>query len=135
MTLVICDILVLFQQKTACEMSMSDWSSDVCSSDLGQAVLERAEQPLRPAPRLRRVGGDVADAELPERPADLRRMVPIDLAAGSCRVEVVAASVGVEAGEQRLGRNPRVARPERAGGPFLLHQQRPIQRTKGGEGK
>src|SRR3546814_4591881 len=33
-----------FKQKTAYEMRISDWSSDVCSSDL---LLERARQPLQ----------------------------------------------------------------------------------------
>src|SRR3546814_7782759 len=32
----------LFKQKTAYEMRISDWSSDVCSSDLGLAVLLEA---------------------------------------------------------------------------------------------
>src|SRR3546814_2913435 len=32
-----------FKQKTAYEMRISDWSSDVCSSDL-QQILERREQ-------------------------------------------------------------------------------------------
>src|SRR3546814_17329249 len=30
-----------FKQKTAYEMRISDWSSDVCSSDLGRATLHR----------------------------------------------------------------------------------------------
>src|SRR3546814_14293683 len=30
----ICEIVFLFKQKTAYEMRISDWSSDVCSSDL-----------------------------------------------------------------------------------------------------
>src|SRR3546814_3489630 len=34
-----------FKQKTAYEMRISDWSSDVCSSDLGQ--LGRDEQDVR----------------------------------------------------------------------------------------
>src|SRR3546814_11449926 len=38
-----------FKQKTACEMRISDWSSDVCSSDLGevlaQAIVQFARQP------------------------------------------------------------------------------------------
>src|SRR3546814_7710279 len=46
MLFVMCDLLVLlwfffFKQKTAYEMRISDWSSDVCSSDLyfaGQSV-------------------------------------------------------------------------------------------------
>src|SRR3546814_7071942 len=37
-----------FKQKTAYEMRISDWSSDVCSSDLaGQSYLEDARQILR----------------------------------------------------------------------------------------
>src|SRR3546814_15313849 len=31
---VVCDWFVFFKQKTAYEMRISDWSSDVCSSDL-----------------------------------------------------------------------------------------------------
>src|SRR3546814_5183283 len=31
-----------FKQKTAYEMRISDWSSDVCSSDLARYILERA---------------------------------------------------------------------------------------------
>src|SRR3546814_12078515 len=36
-----------FKQKTAYEMRISDWSSDVCSSDLLRAVIERGEQERR----------------------------------------------------------------------------------------
>jgi hypothetical protein len=38
---------------------------------LRQPVLQRPEDPLGAAARLRRVGGDVLDAELRKRPADL----------------------------------------------------------------
>src|SRR3546814_2495645 len=34
---------VFFKQKTAYEMRISDWSSDVCSSDLGELVADDAE--------------------------------------------------------------------------------------------
>src|SRR3546814_3548111 len=34
----------LFKQKTAYEMRISDWSSDVCSSDLGEAVEAQGER-------------------------------------------------------------------------------------------
>src|SRR3546814_3919880 len=34
MCIVVCCILFFFTQKTAYEMRISDWSSDVCSSDL-----------------------------------------------------------------------------------------------------
>jgi hypothetical protein len=50
---------------------------------LGQAVLQRAEEPLRAPARLRRIGGDMLDAELRQGPADLGGMLPVDPAAGS----------------------------------------------------
>src|SRR3546814_2613661 len=34
------DIIFFFKQKTAYEMRISDWSSDVCSSDLAGARIE-----------------------------------------------------------------------------------------------
>src|SRR3546814_1017233 len=45
------DFLFFFKQKTAYEMRISDWSSDVCSSDLGDELrrvvrLPRARRPL-----------------------------------------------------------------------------------------
>src|SRR3546814_13373079 len=33
------DVVLVFKQKTAYEMRISDWSSDVCSSDLSSAVV------------------------------------------------------------------------------------------------
>src|SRR3546814_10817327 len=36
MFLVVFGLFFFFKQKTAYEMRISDWSSDVCSSDLGQ---------------------------------------------------------------------------------------------------
>src|SRR3546814_3666380 len=48
--MVVCDVLLFsvfffFKQKTAYEMRISDWSSDVCSSDLHHAAqLRRAER-------------------------------------------------------------------------------------------
>src|SRR3546814_9758931 len=35
--------IFFFKQKTAYEMRISDWSSDVCSSDLAPPLRERAE--------------------------------------------------------------------------------------------
>src|SRR3546814_2790169 len=34
----VCTVVCFFKQKTAYEMRISDWSSDVCSSDLHQLV-------------------------------------------------------------------------------------------------
>src|SRR3546814_6604122 len=55
--------IFLFKQKTAYEMRISDWSSDVCSSDL-RGVLPR---------RKRRESGDVPEAETHRRAAGARR--------------------------------------------------------------
>ena len=46
---------------------------------LGQAILESAERPLGAPPRLGRVGRDVLDPELDERPADLGELILGDL--------------------------------------------------------
>src|SRR3546814_9542786 len=36
-------VICVFKQKTAYEMRISDWSSDVCSSDLGDGILQLGE--------------------------------------------------------------------------------------------
>src|SRR3546814_18860830 len=41
-------VVFFFKQKTAYEMRISDWSSDVCSSDLGSALRAVADTPKRP---------------------------------------------------------------------------------------
>src|SRR3546814_7330685 len=38
-------LVFFFKQKTAYEMRISDWSSDVCSSDLAQAIQSLATLP------------------------------------------------------------------------------------------
>src|SRR3546814_8402438 len=53
-------VFFFFKQKTAYEMRISDWSSDVCSSDLFDARLDH--------PRLGRevgAGGEIADQPEP----------------------------------------------------------------------
>src|SRR3546814_394516 len=40
-------LLFFFKQKTAYEMRISDWSSDVCSSDLGAAAAAAAAETAR----------------------------------------------------------------------------------------
>src|SRR3546814_3053656 len=39
--MIICLVFCFFKQKTAYDVRISDWSSDVCSSDLGVADYER----------------------------------------------------------------------------------------------
>src|SRR3546814_2535770 len=50
-----------FKQKTAYEMRISDWSSDVCSSDLPEREFS-ADQPWRLLPRSHIHSGDSAGA-------------------------------------------------------------------------
>src|SRR3546814_6477625 len=63
--------VLFFKLNTVYELRMSVWSSDVCSSDLGddgaddgddQRVLDRVEQRRR-----REIGGVVGEADIPRR--------------------------------------------------------------------
>src|SRR3546814_8921362 len=85
--LVLSDVLcfVFFKQKTAYEMRISDWSSDVCSSDLGEMVTDgcRATEPSqtgRTAPVYIGVFADPgarhAERFLPVQPRGLRDLGP-----------------------------------------------------------
>src|SRR3546814_8290154 len=49
--------MLVFNQKTAYEMRISDWSSDVCFSDLGNDAVVRARRCLRQRTSRRRVQG------------------------------------------------------------------------------
>src|SRR3546814_9060196 len=83
-----------FKQKTAYEMRISDWSSDVCSSDLEAVSPARAEvrkheigqlaQPLDLIPHL----GLGAGVENVEREAVLARHRRTELGRASCRESV-----------------------------------------------
>src|SRR3546814_1207069 len=75
---VVCSLFFFFKQKTAYEMRISDWSSDVCSSDLPAALgqgLRRRHHPLPDDPPGRQ-----------RQPAEAAR-VPRDRKAGRQRLE------------------------------------------------
>src|SRR3546814_6614845 len=55
-----CCVCFFFKQKTAYEMRISDWSSDVCSSDL-QLVKTQLLHEGRPAPAVHRVRQDALE--------------------------------------------------------------------------
>src|SRR3546814_5200937 len=48
-----CVVVFFFKQKTAYEMRISDWSSDVCSSDLASALAPRSYAQLSGGERAR----------------------------------------------------------------------------------
>src|SRR3546814_2398485 len=55
--------VIFFKQKTAYDMRISDWSSDVCSSDLAVAAVEDVENAIEvPVLQFARQGGDAVDA-------------------------------------------------------------------------
>ena len=66
------------------------------------------------------------DSELLERPPDLGRMTPIDLAASFRGVKVMRPAIGVEAHRQAVRREHLVQRSEGRGRALLLDQKRRI---------
>src|SRR3546814_18996106 len=119
-----------FKQKTAYEMRISDWSSDVCSSDL-----------LRPLPRIggaeRRLGEDIVVIFVDDRALDDRRAVVQQRGNDAARVELsVFRRVMLELanvqrmpflGETLLGQTEEnLARG--AGGPGMVQTQFPLRR-------
>src|SRR3546814_20158258 len=84
--------IFFFKQKTAYEMRISDWSSDVCSSDLDMVGPGRGSLPARPhtphrlGDRVRQIAqapprpcrGDQPDRRRPRRDGDARQLVAQD---------------------------------------------------------
>src|SRR3546814_12221413 len=68
----LCALFFFFKQKTAYEMRISDWSSDVCSSDLllGNMRVGGTQPPYSPASEPRREPvGEFVDRGVLHRPA------------------------------------------------------------------
>src|SRR3546814_4360216 len=128
--------LFFFKQKTAYEMRISDWSSDVCSSDLpafDDLRLARDAMPIDPGPRPdpsrhpareaaraeRRGGGRIADAHLAEhdevevgvdhRRAAVQRVEAFGFAHRGVGGEIGGRPVEVERDDHQL--QPRRVRP------------------------
>src|SRR3546814_16179898 len=85
---VCCFVFFFFKQKTAYEMRISDWSSDVCSSDLlaGRIAapalrLERADQPVG---ELERIVLDVDQGQARHEARNLQH----EIGRASCRERV-----------------------------------------------
>src|SRR3546814_1930408 len=69
-------LFFFFKQKTAYEMRISDWSSDVCSSDLAE---RRNDPPEEPEIRERHVAQEVEDRVAPAVIRNSRPEVERDL--------------------------------------------------------
>src|SRR3546814_3141698 len=58
-----CYFFFFFKQNTAYEMRISDWSSDVCSSDLLARPMRRGEHPEQRRPAESEADPDVGDVQ------------------------------------------------------------------------
>src|SRR3546814_3425540 len=95
-------VVFFFKQKTAYEMRISDWSSDVCSSDLILGLLLPVFEGAR-----RRLDLDRASAD-PEGGADLSRPCDRPLRPSPAyQLQQPRLRGAVRRGEQRVGRHHR----------------------------
>src|SRR3546814_7983050 len=95
--------IFLFRQKTAYEMRISDWSSDVCSSDLGarkRGDWDHVE--VRRAVGARAARDEAAAVEQHERALDAEA-AKVDLRGAIAVVRPIGR--GLVAGEARIGRS------------------------------
>src|SRR3546814_19190513 len=107
--------LLFFKQKTAYEMRISDWSSDVCSSDLGVAGKSDVEailHPDQPLHRMRR-GRVHADPAVPVQGHEGKRRV--DLLAD--HIEAKRIALGTARPVVHAGTAERIDAPPPAGAP------------------
>src|SRR3546814_19812947 len=82
-------LVFFFKQKTAYEMRISDWSSDVCSSDLTLSHCRLQDRPARPFDRLfNAAAAALAGSDRPRacssQGAWISRVDPPDRADGQC---------------------------------------------------
>src|SRR3546814_10327034 len=70
-------IIFFFKQKTAYEMRISDWSSDVCSSDLQKSSAQKntSDQPQNGTPQTRTQNG-AQNTEQNTKPASPQQQAP-----------------------------------------------------------
>ena len=97
---------------------------------LHQPVLQGLKRTLRTPSRLRRIGPDMLDAELLERPAHLRQAAAVDLAARLGGMEVMRPAIRIEAHRQAVRAERLSQRPEGRSRAFLLDQKRRIDRSR-----
>jgi hypothetical protein len=98
-------------------------------SSFDETILQRRERPLGAPARLGRIGPDMLDPQMLQRPADLRQMAPVDLA-GLGRVEIMRPAIRIEAHRQAMFGENLLQRPEGRGHAFLLDEKRRIDRPR-----
>src|SRR3546814_2038128 len=86
-----------FKQKTAYEMRISDWSSDVCSSDLNRAATYAWDGSTVPSGPHLRFNAGIVTLQAPDIPGDV-------IASGNARLVIPGGSHGVGGSlETRVG--------------------------------
>src|SRR3546814_6564891 len=84
-------LFFFFKQKTAYEMHISDWSSDLCSSDLKPAIaLRRFECVEAPVGQARNARLEIEPEEMHRCEHDVRNAASIDVQRGQIGVAVMA---------------------------------------------
>jgi hypothetical protein len=96
---------------------------------LDQPVLKGPERPLGAAPGLGRIGPDVLDPQLRQRPADLGETAAVDLARLG-GAEIMRAAIRLEAHRQAVFAEDLLQRPKGRGGAFLLDQKGRVDRPR-----
>src|SRR3546814_16940961 len=93
-------VCFFFKQKTAYEMRISDWSSDVCSSDLGEQLVEHRSA-RAPAQRVRPVAVEHVLAHIEVEGREVDGAEGVDRLVEGVEVEVfyVLAHLAVELGQ------------------------------------
>src|SRR3546814_3130515 len=82
-------LFFFFKQKTAYEMRISDWSSDVCSSDLGGGNISAAKaNRFSSSIKARQVTAAFSCSKDPSQPKNLYRIPPAEIGRASCRERV-----------------------------------------------
>src|SRR3546814_15628595 len=84
----LCVLVFFFKQKTAYEVRISDWSSDVCSSDL--RVVKRFDL-YREGAQIGTVPDRLARARIDDAPIDENVHIPLPKTANRALIEHVAA--------------------------------------------
>jgi hypothetical protein len=97
---------------------------------LHQSVLQGLKHTLRAASCLRRIGRDMLDTQMRQRPTNLGGSMAIDRTTRLGRVEIVAAAIGLEAQRQAMLSEHLQQSAERRGRALLRREKRRVDRVR-----
>src|SRR3546814_12405247 len=97
-------VFFFFKQKTAYEMRISDWSSDVCSSDLAEILRKLEESRLRNLTEQQRLAEE--DKRRVEEAAERKRKEEEEAERLRVEAEMAAAAAAVSPEDEAAPRKP-----------------------------